>query len=384
MKPHKASFLVVFDESGALPTEINVIPVGAWDHPNYGHMEITELDVAEFVRNFDAGIRLDLPIKEGHEVDDEKPAIGWFKKLINKGSEGLWATVEWTEKGKELLAQKAYKYFSPEFYQTYEDPETRRVYNNVLVGGALTNSPYFKELEPVMFSEPKILNQFTMELDKIRVKAFAELSDDEKAFLKAHKADLTQEEAAKFSEVLGDEEDEADEEDSEEEDGEEGGDKIEANEKAPKKPKNGTENMVQISASELAILRDKADQGAEANTKIRKMEFSNEFRGWTFDDKTKKGKLTPKSQDKVVAFMMSLTDSQLAKFREIVKEIPDSISFSEDGDAGSSEVTAAAELETKIQAAIKEHSLTYSEALARVSREHPELIKRKNEEVGTL
>ena len=118
----------------------------------------------EFVKNFNSGLRNDIPINEGHEVMDEKPAIGWFKKLVNKGSDGLWAVVEWTEQGKDLLRQKAYKYFSPEFYQQYEDPETRRVYNNVLVGGALTNKPYFKELTPVVFSEPSISNHNSMDL----------------------------------------------------------------------------------------------------------------------------------------------------------------------------------------------------------------------------
>ena len=384
MKPHKFSFLVVFDESGALPTEINVIPVGEWEHPSYGHMKISELDLAEFVRNFDAGIRKDLPIKEGHEVMDEKPAIGWFKKLINKGSEGLWATVEWTEKGKELLSQKAYKYFSPEFYQTYEDPESRRVYNNVLVGGALTNSPYFKELEPVMFSEPKILNQFTMhELDKIRVKAMSELTDDEKSFLKEHKADLTQEEAAKFSEVLGDEESPADDEEGEDEEaGEEGGEKVDASEKGKKKPIKATEKMEMVSASELALLREKADQGAEAHTKIRKMEFASEVSSLVFNDSTKKGKILPKSKDKVVSFMMLLDKTQLQAFREIVKELPESLSFSEVGDAGNTKVTSATEIDTLITEKRKaDPKLTYSEALKRVFKENPTLADKHNNEV---
>src|SRR5690349_12088369 len=92
-----------FDESVDIPSEIHVVPVGEWDHPAYGPMKITEDDIAEFVQNFDAGLRNDIPINEGHEVMDEKPAIGWFKSLINKGSDGLWAVVEWTEEGKKLL-----------------------------------------------------------------------------------------------------------------------------------------------------------------------------------------------------------------------------------------------------------------------------------------
>jgi hypothetical protein len=68
MKKFPLKFLIVFDESGNLPEQIHVLPVSEWDHPAYGHMEISELDLAEFVRNFDAGVRKDLPILEGHEA----------------------------------------------------------------------------------------------------------------------------------------------------------------------------------------------------------------------------------------------------------------------------------------------------------------------------
>ena len=97
MNKSSVKFFLVFDESGDIPKEIHVVPVGEWDHPAYGQMKITEKDIAEFVENFDAGLRNDIPINEGHEVMDEKPAIGWFKQLVNKGSDGLWAVVEWTE-----------------------------------------------------------------------------------------------------------------------------------------------------------------------------------------------------------------------------------------------------------------------------------------------
>ena len=105
---------LTFSEDG--PSEIQVLPTGKWNHPAYGPIVIDASDISEFKQNFDKGLRRDIPITEGHETFDEKPAIAWFKELVDKGAGGLWATVEWTKKGKTLLAERAYKYFSPEFY----------------------------------------------------------------------------------------------------------------------------------------------------------------------------------------------------------------------------------------------------------------------------
>src|SRR5215210_834628 len=83
--------------------EIQVIPCGEWEHAVYGPMRITAADITEFVRNFNAGIRNDIPITEGHEVMEQKPAIGWFRELYDRGGDGLYAKVEWNEKGQDLL-----------------------------------------------------------------------------------------------------------------------------------------------------------------------------------------------------------------------------------------------------------------------------------------
>src|SRR4051794_5677237 len=80
-----------FAEEVEIPTEIQVIPCGEWEHAVYGPMRITAADITEFVRNFNAGVRNDIPITEGHEVMEQKPAIGWFRELYDRGEEGLYA-----------------------------------------------------------------------------------------------------------------------------------------------------------------------------------------------------------------------------------------------------------------------------------------------------
>ena len=128
-----------FSEGEDFPKEIQVLPVGKWNHPGYGPIVIDSSDIKEFKKNFDDRIRNDIPITEGHEVfGEEKPAVGWFKELMDRGEKGLFATIEWTKEGKALLTERSYKYFSPEFYSEYEDPETREIFENVLVGGIIT------------------------------------------------------------------------------------------------------------------------------------------------------------------------------------------------------------------------------------------------------
>ena len=51
--------------------------------------------------------------------DREAPAAGWIKKidgLAIKAKDGLWAIAEWTEKARQYIQNKEYRYFSPVFW----------------------------------------------------------------------------------------------------------------------------------------------------------------------------------------------------------------------------------------------------------------------------
>jgi phage I-like protein len=81
-----------------------------------------------------------LPVDENHSIDlatprgDPSPARGWMVELQSRDT-GLWARVEWTPAGAELMTEKAYRYISPVFPRTQDGTVTR-----VLRAG-LTNSP---------------------------------------------------------------------------------------------------------------------------------------------------------------------------------------------------------------------------------------------------
>lgn len=387
-------------EFAEIPDEIHVVPTGKWMHPMYGEMEITPAEIAKFVENFKAHVRKDLPITAGHNNGmngGELPAVGWFKDLIDRGVKGLYAVVEWTEEGKKSLQERAFKYFSPEFYESYSDPETQAVYEYVLVGGALTNKPYFKELEPVIaFSEPNIINQFnnmTLNLKDILEKKPEDLDDAEKAFLVEHKSELSSEQSEAFKSALDGGEAETEEEKTarlEKEQGdanEAAGKNRDGSDKAPvaaREPKGG--KMIQMSEAEVRALEAKANQGAEALSRIEASERAATIKELVFSESNKVGKFLPKQEGALGSFLKSLSETQRNAFKTLVAGMPkaDDQIFSEKGDAGASVAKAVSkELEEAVKSfREKNKDVNYAQAVKAVFKENPDLEKRYSEAVN--
>lgn len=385
-----------------LPTEIHVVPTGKWDHPVYGEMEIGTSEIAKFVKHFREKIRLDLPITAGHDngmSGGELPAIGWFKDVVDRGVNGLYAIVEWTEEGAELLRKRAYKYLSPEFYETYEDPQSRERYDYVLVGAALTNSPYFKELDPVVtFSEPSIINQFSedtnMNLAEILAKDPSALTDEEKAFLAENVADLTEEQKETFgidesedesaddkgdgaTDESGDEDTEGDDEEAEEE-----GDEEADEEEAPAEKVEASDKFVRVSASELAALKSKADDGAQAFKELNSMKLDKKVNKLMFSTSNRDGRFLPKQKAALKAFMETLSEKQSDQFINVINNMPKASLFSDlKGDSTLDESSAAKRVEKLVASEMEGGKLKYSDALRKVFKENPELEAEYNEEV---
>jgi phage I-like protein len=374
-----------------LPDEIHVVPTGKWQHPNYGEMEITSATVSEFVQNFKDMVRRDLPITAGHDNGmngGELEAIGWFKELIDRGVNGLYAVVEWTEEGKRLLSNRAFKYFSPEFYEKYEDPETGDTREHVLVGGALTNRPYFKELDPVVaFSEPRIITKFNehnndMNLKDILAKKPEELSDAEKAFVREHKSELDADQTTVFESVLVETPSETDEEKTareqkEKEDANEaaglnrdGSAKVVASERGTK--------VITMSEAEVTALRTAADAGAKALQKIEASERAQKAARMVFSSSNKDGRFTPKQQPALESFMATLSEKQQDQLINLVNNMP-KMQFGEIGDGGKENDGSAATIYSEIKGLAdakilaSEGKLKFSQALLQVYAEKPEL-----------
>lgn len=152
----RAMGVIALDEE--LPgdtSEIEILRTGSWNHPEYGKFKVSETDLDGFIESFEGNVRgVDLAIDQAHKPDEG--AAGWFRKLYKKATEtgtSLWAKIEWTPLGKELIEHKIFRYISPEFTFKYKDDETGQTTKNVLYGAALTNRPFIKGMAPVMLSE---------------------------------------------------------------------------------------------------------------------------------------------------------------------------------------------------------------------------------------
>jgi len=141
--------LAAADAKDPSMVKVQVLRTGAWEHPWYGSMIITQQTLADMVRNFADNVRRqDLPIDYFHE--SEREAAGWVRNLyIEQNGSELWADVQVTPRAKQMLADKEIRYFSADFYFEWTDPETGVSYKNVLNGGGFVNRPFVKDMEPV-------------------------------------------------------------------------------------------------------------------------------------------------------------------------------------------------------------------------------------------
>ncbi len=136
---------------------IEIFRVGKWNHPKHGIIEGTKKLFNDFINNWKSNV-LGREIALDKTHNPEEGATGWVKDMKIEGDR-LKAFIEWTPWGVELIEQKGFKYFSPEYRDSFTNKETGQIHNNVLFGGALTNRPFLTDLAPVILSEDISLHQ---------------------------------------------------------------------------------------------------------------------------------------------------------------------------------------------------------------------------------
>jgi phage I-like protein len=155
-------------------SEVQLVPVGEWKgyraedeegQPKLLEFKITEDVIAQMEKNFRGDVVLDYE----HQTltGDQAPAAGWIKKLVNKGKDGLWAVVEWTDKALEYIKNKEYRFLSPVFTLSGIDPRTGAQVGAMLLNAGLTNQPFFKELKPIVSKETFFLTQEDSTMNKL-------------------------------------------------------------------------------------------------------------------------------------------------------------------------------------------------------------------------
>lgn len=161
---------------GQVPDTIHLMPVGEWNGHPQGPIEITVGMLQQIVENF-GRFPLDIPIDYEHAtesfVSDPAPAAGWIKELELR-PDGLWGHVEWTDRGREYIEKREYRYLSPAWATNAAHPETGAEIGPMLVSAALTNRPFFSELTPLAAKHGRTRTMLSQD-------ALAALGLDEKA-----------------------------------------------------------------------------------------------------------------------------------------------------------------------------------------------------------
>jgi phage I-like protein len=129
---------------GDAPEWLHILPPGALQTVD-GRGPFKATNLAELARRSLelAGGRL--PLDENHSIDlaapegGPSPARGWIVELEERPG-GIWGRVEWTNSGRSLMADKAYRFLSPVF-EHLEDGEI-----TALLRVALTNNPNLRQL----------------------------------------------------------------------------------------------------------------------------------------------------------------------------------------------------------------------------------------------
>lgn len=138
------------------PARVPYLPrPGTYKHPKWGTITVTAERLQRFVDNFAQGVyQRTVPLDAEHETK-LSGAVAWVKRLVRNDQGGVDAEVEWTDRGHAFLAADRFKYISPEWYDEWTDPATGRSYRDVVIGGAITTRPFFKEgaLRPLVASE---------------------------------------------------------------------------------------------------------------------------------------------------------------------------------------------------------------------------------------
>jgi len=134
------------DAGGAVPDVVQVLPSGKVDPKGKTSFVVDEEAKGLILSAFEK-CATDLVVDYEHQSlsGSEAPAAGWIKGLDDRGEDGLWAKVQWTERAVGYLKNREYRYLSPVVLIRKKDCRAVE-----LLGAALTNLPAIDGMKPVV------------------------------------------------------------------------------------------------------------------------------------------------------------------------------------------------------------------------------------------
>jgi len=131
---------------GGPPVEVQLLPAG--DVAPRGKTRfVVDGEARGLIMAAYEAASTDLVIDYEHQslTGSEAPAAGWVTELADRGEDGIWASVRWTERAMEYLAGREYRYISPVVLIRKSDGRAVE-----LLGAALTNLPAIDGMSPVV------------------------------------------------------------------------------------------------------------------------------------------------------------------------------------------------------------------------------------------
>ena len=174
-EPFRVFVATAFAEDLTKPQWIPFLPKpGVYQHPRYGDVVITPETNAAYVQSVkDCVYQDNIPLDAEHQTK-LSGAVAWLKDMRMNSDHSSDALVEWTQRGRTLLAGGQFKYVSAELWDEWTDPASGTVHQHVVGGGAITTRPFFKDkvLRALVASETGV---------EVRVAKFRDFSPDERA-----------------------------------------------------------------------------------------------------------------------------------------------------------------------------------------------------------
>jgi len=367
-----------------VPTQwVHALPLGNYKHPIHGMLNFTPERIRRFADSVKQKVRgIDPDIDYDHKLDPSKgkAAAGWVKDAEER-ADGLWLLVEWTKDAAKELKDKKYRYFSTEFADTLED-NTGNVFQDVVLGGGLTNRPFMKNLTPINLSEVVGNDAQEGTMDRAELARILGLSED------ATEDDVK----AKLNEVAKPKKGDSTKFSVKEEDGKlvvehpdiEGSLTHELP-KVEQKEKEGEKELAKLAEDNPAI-KMLMEQNKTLSDSVKTLEASNRL-SEVSTQLSEVGKdagvvLPPVVQTKLRAVMAQLpkhlSDDVAGAMQELVKvggpvKLGEQLGKQKEGkqEASTDDVTKFLAEVDKVQQ--EDDKLEYREALAKVQREHPQL-----------
>ena len=129
-----------------------VLPVGYWFNDFYGDLVFTKTYMDRLVKNWqDKALGNRQPFLD---TDHDGGAANAWAVALEARDDGLYVKWDWTEKGRQLVNQKIYRYYSATLQEALNVKTGEMVYP-VLSGVSLTNRPAMNTMPDAHLSESR-------------------------------------------------------------------------------------------------------------------------------------------------------------------------------------------------------------------------------------